>query len=311
MSATKFQNARILGYGLTRASYPNHALPRGDARRSVSQSDLKTIASNPHRWIKGVDDEGTDAMQFGSLVDCMLLTPDAFAKQYAVTPETYRDEKTGIEKPWTFAAGICKAWRDSQPAGVEIIKAADLAGVNEAVANLKADAAIAALLSGAKAQAMVCADYTASNGLVLPVAGLIDIVPASGSKCLADLKTAKDASPDEWKRVVFYRGYHFQAAFYLDLWNAANPDDCRDTFRHIIAENAEPYEVGRRELDAEFIAIGRDQYQHALEAYATCLQTGEWPGADAPGEWTLTQAEPWMLLKSGKGMMRDQFAELQ
>ena len=310
---TKFQNARVLGYGLTRASYPNHVLPRGDARRAVSQSDLKTIMSNPHKWLKGADDEGSDAMEFGSLVDCLLLTPEAYSKTYAMTPAMYIDQKTGVEKPWNFNANICKEWRDTLPAGVNIVSPSDVAEARKTVDNLYADNAIAGLLKGAKHQCLICAEYTAENGVTVPVAALIDIVPAKVSKRLADLKTARDASPDGWNRVVFKLGYHIQGAFYLDIFNAVpeHADDQRDGYRHIIVENEAPYEVGRRELDGEFIAIGRDQYQHALEAYATCLQSGVWPGADAPGEWTKTEAEPWMLLKSGKGMMRDQFAELQ
>ena len=309
---TKFTSARILGYGLTRSSYPNHALPRGDARRSVSQSDLKAIVSNPHKWLKGADDEGSDAMEFGSLVDCLLLTPDAFEATYRTTPETYVDQKTGVEKPWNFNANVCKEWRDTLPDGVNIVSPADVAEARKAVANLRADKAIAALLAGARHQCLIAAEYTADNGVTVPVAALIDIVPAKGNKRLADLKTARDASGGGWNRVVFKLGYHVQGAFYLDIWNSVpdNADDQRDGYIHIIVENETPYEVGRRELDAEFLTIGRDEYRHALNAYAECIAANEWPGYDKPGEFTLTCAEPWMLLRSGKGMMRDQFNEI-
>ena len=305
---SKFTNARIVGSNMTRDRYPNVGLPRGDAKLSISQSDLKIISSNSHKWRFGPEQEDTDATRFGALLDCILLTPEQFAARYAVIPETYHDEKTGAEKPWTFAANICKAWRE-QHEGKDHVKTAEMGDAQRAVEVLKADPDIFALLTGAQCQVLITADFMAENGVIVPVAGLIDVVPAGGP-CLADVKTAADGSAGGWARQVFSRGMHVQAAFYLDLWNAANPDDQRSEFRHIVVENETPFEVGRRLLDAEFITLGRDHYEHALEKYARCLKSGNWPTFDLAGEWTLTSAEPWMLMRQGKEKLRDQYAEL-
>ena len=306
-----FSNAKIIGTGLSRTAYPDGKRERGDPLRSISQSDLQVIIRNPHKWrfTQDGDDEQTEAMKFGSLVDYLLFTPAKFAEDYAVKPETYTDAKTGEVKPWRANAGPCVTWLEEHE-GANVISEKQLVKARKAIKALQADADVAAVLTGAQFQSIIVADYTARNGLVIPVCGLTDIIHPG--LAIADLKTFSDASADGWGRRVFRDMLHFQGAFYLDIYNAT-PDGIKaplTTFLHIAVEPVEPFEIGRRQVSEELLSIGRGQYKQALDLYAECIKSGQWKGYDEPGCWTMADAEPWMMMQTGKAAMRDQFAEL-
>ena len=303
-----FLDAKVIGACCPRSDYPGQDLKRGDPAKPVSQSDLKLIAHNPHKWLHGAqDDDSTVATRFGSLLDCMLLTPHQFQNRYALVPESYHDAKTGELKPWNFNANVCKVWREEQ-AGKECIKGDEFNGASQAVRNLQNDPDISAVLKESSNQVLLTGEYECDNGLVVPVCGLIDVVPTLSA--LADVKTGVDVSSGIWPRTVFQRGYHVQAAFYLDLFNAAKLGPKRETFLHICIESAEPFEVGRRVFDSEFIKIGRAKYKAALEIYSRCIKENSWPSYDEPGAWTPIEAEAWMVMKDGKALLKDQWEQL-
>jgi len=101
-------------------------------------------------------------------------------------------------------------------------------------------------------------------------------------------------------------GYHYQGAIYLDAYNAACPDDERNTFYHVVSESEPPYEPAKRFMSEEFVAAGRMQYQRDLALYCQCLVNNVWPGYDCEAEakivltggWHITEPEPWMLQPS-------------
>ena len=71
-------------------------------------------------------------------------------------------------------------------------------------------------------------------------------------------------------------GYHGQAAFYLDLWNAATGEK-RDRFAFLVQQSEAPFEIALVELGQLDIDAGRRWYQQAIAKYAICLQSDEWP----------------------------------
>jgi exodeoxyribonuclease VIII len=133
----------------------------------------------------------------------------------------------------------------------------------------------------------------AETGIVVPVKILVDLAPRPETFmwgcCLGDLKTCQNAGKS-WARKVFELSYHVQAAFYLDVWEAATGEK-RTEFFHVVQESFPPWEPARKILSAEFIELGRWRYQEALNRYAKCLSAGEWPGYGQD----IVQPEPWML----------------
>jgi len=303
-----FQNAKIVGIGVNSDAYHSQPIEnRGSKDFVMSPSSLKLFSECPSRWKSGYQPPESDAKDFGSLLDCLLLTPDQFESRYAVKPLTYpADGKKGeptTEKPWNGNSTWCKEWVESQ-GNKAVISKTELDNAKTAVKRLMSDETIAELLATSKTQVHVKGEWhDKATGLVIPIQCLIDIVPNGDSpfqKSLCDLKTTRNAGQSQFARWCFTAGYHIQAALDIDLFMAAvnpNKDESgqdRNTWLFIVQENYPPFEIGRRMLSQDFTAIGRATYQHALGRYAKCLKTGLWPPYDAPDEFSLIVPLPFM-----------------
>lgn len=110
----------------------------------------------------------------------------------------------------------------------------------------------------------------------------------------ADLKTTTDASARGFLRHVVDYGYFVQEAWYRDVHKFAT-GNALERFRFIAVETSGPYQVAVHTLDDLFVAIGTDLARIARETYATCRQTGVWPGISGeilgPPNWMLYQHE--------------------
>ncbi len=303
-----FQNAKIVGCGVDSNDYHRQivGVERGNPAFVMSRGELVTLAQCPHKWLLGFEHKDTDASDWGSLMDCWVLDPNRFKNKYAVAPATYLADgrKKGdpqIEKPWNRNATFCKEWEEAQGDKV-IIKAAELAESQTAIKALHSDPEISQVILGSEHQVMVVAEYQdRETDIVVPVKILIDIKPLESSgyqKQLFDFKTSVSADPARWPRLVFERGYHVQAAFYLDIYVAATGED-RLEFGHIVQENSAPWETSRMVLSQEFLNMGREAYIHALKKYCQCLKTNEWPSYPQSHlnirGWNYCDPEAWMI----------------
>jgi hypothetical protein len=302
-------------FGADPRSY--HALgsefKRGDKRYIMSRGNLRRFAANPWKWRQGGEAEVTSAMAWGSLEDCLLLTPDLFSSNYEVCPATYpatakKADAPTEHKPWNWNATYCQDWRAKVMSdGKEPVTRDELDEARIACARLLEDEHIASVLACSKRQVQVVVEYhDKDTGLVIPFKAMPDLLPEPGSaweRFIPDLKTTKDASPDTWDRKVFAEGYHIQAGSYIDAVNAATGRNY-DSFLHIVQESSPPYAVGRRMLSEDFLTIGRDFYRRALKEYCQCLATGKFGGYDDRDDnsanpildgWRLTSPSAWMV----------------
>lgn len=280
-------------------SRQHEGVKRGHPDYVMTGGALREFDRCPHRWINGYREDATTFTEWGSLVDCLAMSPDEFKKRFIVVPETYQNEK-GEEREWNFNANVCKAWRRAN-AGKQEVKTGLLGDAQWAATLLQKDEHIGPILKASRKQVMITGFYDdKETGLRIPLKCLIDLVPPSDF--LADLKTCTNAEKRAWARHVHQFGYHEQSARHLDLWNAAH-NDTRQEFRHYIQESFEPFEIGKRILDPGFISIGRDSYVRALKRYALCLKDNEWPGYDSKthnGDIVIdghlvTSPEAWMV----------------
>lgn len=287
-----FHNGKIVGANIAPDSYRTQLVERGDPKFVMGSHALAEFARCPHRWFAGYESDDTKQTEWGSLVDCLALTPQRFAEDFAVAPETYPDAKTKEPKPWNWNANFCKEWREDHK-GKQIIKSETYQQAQNAVKILYGKPETREVLECSERQVMAIAEYAdPDTGVVIPCKILIDLLPMLGTplwqSCLGDLKTANSVLG--WPRKVWDMNYHLQAAFYLDVYAAASGEP-RTEFVHVIQESFPPWEPARKVLSAEFIEIGRWKYQSALREYAKCLKIGEWPGYR--GE--ITEPEPWMI----------------
>jgi len=216
--------------------------------------------------------EPSAAMMFGKAFHWLILTPGAPCP-FKVMPEGQngrtKEGKAFIES--TLAAGLDVLTTDQERRLVLTDKA------------LSTHSLAHSALADGKPEVSVFAPF--SLGGTVTRKGRMDFV--STGAAIVDLKTAADCSPncvgkpDEFSKQLFSLDYDMQAAYYLDLWNAAQPDDPKTDFVFIVFDWDEEVEmVGIRVLrcDETVIKSGRDKYIEALAKWIECESSGHWPG---------------------------------
>ena len=300
----QFRNCR--NHGTVKPGVYHVEQAPGDPALVMSRSQLIEFARCPHRWRAGYKNEGSKSKDFGSLIDCLVLTPQFFDSTFTIRPDEYPSEEGSktkgfntVMKPWSGNSTWCKEWlalnQDNQ-----VVKSGDVEAMRVLADRLGND--FFDILAGSDRQVMLTADWTDdTTGAVVPIKCLIDLVPQrQHRKSLFDFKTMACAHPVVQAKKFFEFGYHVQAALELDMWNATHPNDPREDFRLFGVENVSPYEPFRALLSEEFIVLGRSVYQRALHQYAQCLRTNAWPGYDALTQrnfmgWPVVEPAPWMM----------------
>ena len=76
----------------------------------LSKSALwEFFKGSPYKWQNHPKQfKSTDAMKWGSLVDCLTTSPEDFDSQFIIRPDTYTDTKDKV-KPWNGNSNSCKA----------------------------------------------------------------------------------------------------------------------------------------------------------------------------------------------------------
>lgn len=296
------KNCKIIGVGVDDQTYHDAPENRGERDYVVSSSRLRGVfAKSPRAWKNGWSMPKSEAMTYGSLFDCLVLTPELFASRYVVRPDYYEIKVKGESerKPWNNNAAQCREWNIAQKAsGLKPISQNQLDEANEAVKRLLSDDAIAAFINGSEKQVWCKGEWhDDATGLVVPVQCLIDlverVVPLTVQK-IGDLKTTTNASPLPWARFARSVGYDVQAAWNLDLFNAASGREI-DRFEFVLSESYHPYETGRRIAidprsgdpqadEGSAIVSGRRAYHRMMADYCQCLKRNYWPGYDDTDE---------------------------
>lgn len=302
-----FVKAKILGVNIAPEVYHKpQENPRGTHEHKMSPSSIRAFGSCARKWRDGFELEDSDAKDWGNLIDTLVLTPQFFKDRYAVHPDTYYDEKSGEDKKWNWNSKVCKEWRDEHE-DMEHLSKEDHLEASNAVVKLRDDPAIANFLDVSEKQVMVEGFWQdKQTGLTIPVRCLIDLVPKGDSEygnAAGDLKTTRNAALSPFQRDTFKNGYHIQAAFDLDLLNAAT-GQTRKEWRLVLLENVPPFQTGKRLMtdneqdSANFIELGRHMYRRLLNNYCVCLATGVWPSYDDHDEaiegWSPLRADSWM-----------------
>lgn len=322
----RFINSKLIGSQVDAAEYHGQKIPRGMQAYPMSPSALKLFGHCPNRWLHGYQPPESEAKDWGSLLDCLVLTPELFSARYVVPPLTYTETRMKCPKCesltdskkcakckcdriesevsllWSPQALKCQEWKNRQiEQGLEVISQQDLDDAKAARERLLSDDVIKAFLDASDKQVLVEAQWQDDEtGLTIPVRCLMDLVPRADTefaKCLGDLKSSFTAALTPFARNVHKLGYHVQAAFDLDMFVAATGED-RNTWCFIIQESFPPWQSGKRILSQDFLELGRTEYKRLMRLYCQCLKTGFWPGYDDHDEavqsWSLVAPEPWM-----------------
>jgi hypothetical protein len=251
-------NAQI-EHNLGKAYYLRTATPR-NLTAPVSKSLLWDFNESPYKWRHSSGREVTKAMDLGTLIHSAILEPEtALTDIAAVSP--FPD----------FRTKAAQEWRDDQrEMGRMIATDADIRTASGCEQVFSEDYA-QRFGVGYKSEVAVFAEIGATQ-----IKGMIDLVPDS-LDLLVDLKTtARIGSLREIANTIITRGYHWQAALYLDLWNAASGEN-RNRFVFCFIEVTEPYETAWVEVSRELIEAGRAGYMNALAKWQSCIAIDVWP----------------------------------
>jgi hypothetical protein len=234
-------------------------------KNPVSKSMLWDFYKSPFKWFFGYEEKQiTPAMEFGSAVHSAALTPEAFRKDYACSPfDSWRTKESQEYK------------KDAESNGITILKDSDFFRAIETAEAVMSDFEMP---KKGEYSAEVAVFGKIGNTLVK---GMLDIVPHD-DKTLYDIKTtANIESLDDLQKTILNRGYHWQAALYLDLWNAAT-GETRDQFVFAFVETSSPHETAFVLLSKEFLDLGRfggyksPGYMQALITYERCVEEDNW-----------------------------------
>lgn len=227
---------------------------------AISQSDLKAIGQNAHKWHLRVRKEETPSMRYGRLVHTALFLPEVWENNFQVF-EGDRRTKTGKEE-YEILLETCKP--------EYILKADEYYSVRACKLEIESHPEFKKLQK-AKWINEVSIFWQQDD---IELKSRLDSFSLEIGTIL-DLKLTNNASKWFFKNTIVKFGYHIQAAFYLD--SLASCGINADTFVFITVENSEPFAIGIYQLHRDAIEYGRKEYQRLLNLYKEYSAENFWP----------------------------------
>lgn len=233
--------------------------------KAYSQSDLKLLLKSDiffHNRDKLRKE--TDEMRFGTAVHKAIENPVEFKNSYGVLPEFWGMTKDG--KPSTQSADArakkAKYLEDNKDKiFIEQSEMDDLTGMLNQVSNSRI---CQSLLSGGTPEHTVLWEHR-GHKLKSRLDYYFDSHPDFG-RCVVEIKTTKDASPNGFSRRVFNLGYDFQCEFYRQSVKA-------DRVFIIAIETVFPYAIGVYDM-CQWEDSGKRQIELAFDKLDDYLQKG-------------------------------------
>jgi len=240
--------------------YPGISNRDYHADAALGSTSLKTLATKTpaHYQFDKAHPKSSDAFDLGTVAHSLILEGD----------------RSGVEV-WDFPAWTTKAAKDAREetraAGLIPMLTKEWAQVVAMRDAVMAHPIARTLFTGHKAEQSV---FWEEGGLMLKCRP-----DAWKPGLLIDLKTARDANPNEFGKVAHSFGYHQSAAHYIDGVKAATGEEL--PFHFVLVEKTDPYLVSVVELDWEAVNIGRALNERAKRIYRECVESNTWPGYPA------------------------------
>jgi len=209
----------------------------------------------------------TPAMQLGDAIHACILEPDRFEGEYAKGLEVDKRSKANKE-----------AWAAHQEenAGKTLLSVKDFERCEQMRARAVGGHADVAHLLGAEGATEVCMVWVDKRTNLACKARVDKFTTYGDWPVLVDLKSCQDASGWKFSRDCHTFGYALQAAHYLDGAHTLSPRDRQ--FLFIAIEKDAPWAAQIHELGQDSLRTGELARRRALRRWATCLETGEFPG---------------------------------
>jgi len=229
----------------------------------IGSSSLRKYKDSPLHFI-AEPLQKTDALDFGTIYHTFMLEPDLFKKSYFVLDPNQRPEPLK-----TFGSTANKKWKAEIEEKYPFIVSFDqIRELEQMKKQLFKNFYIQYLFKTGEAE---LSHYTEFQGVKVKVRP-----DWKSDKYLIDLKTTKNASKKGFIKSATEYEYYTQAAFYLDVIESI--DQKSRQFLFIAQEKHYPYAVNIFRASAQFLAIGRYEYEILLEQHEYCLENGIYEG---------------------------------
>lgn len=248
---------------------------------AISRSELWKLydrnGGTPEKflWEKSHPKQPTKEMLFGQVAHKLLLQPEDFDTEFAVSPNVdgrTREGKAAIAEFNATLGDRAAIDADSYAKAVSMVEAA------------KAFPFFNLLFSGEHETPIFWIDPDTNEPCKcrLDTNGVAD-----GRPFIADYKTCSNASNDAFRKSAVDHGYYLQAAMYLEGFCQHNygksvltmiNDDACPPFIFFAQEKDEPFCCNILIADNESILKGYDIYRELIGKYHYCKESGNWYG---------------------------------
>lgn len=234
------------------------------AVEAMSASGAKKMLRSPahYRLMRTEPSEPTAAMVFGTAVHCGVLEPAEFEKRYVLAPSFNKRTNDGKR--------ALAEWLEANVGRIGL-DADEWDRARRCIDAVLAHPAASRLLEGAQRELSL---FWLDGEYKVPCKARYDARNHGG---VIDLKTTKDASPDEFAKQIANLLYHVQGAHYV----SAHEHVLNETpafFAFIAVESEPPHAVACYTLPPVAIQAGRREMDEALARYKAALALGKWPG---------------------------------
>lgn len=277
---------------------------------SISSTGLRKIAleSPWHFWASSdlnpdryPEPEPSDALVLGRAAHALILGDEVFDDAFCFVPKDAPRRPTAPQVAaferdgrWSDAAAPGAAFWiefDARAAGRLLLSEAQVEHIMRMAANLRRNPLAVEMLTGGLTEvSLIWQDPTGVWLKARP-----DVMPDAGAD-FADLKTFQPRSRSIKRAVhqaITDHGYALQMALAIMGAEAVfgiSKDDCV----LVMAQSNAPYTVTPVRLDPECLYWARVQLRHAIDTFARCMESGEWP---MPVEGVLDYSLPGSLLQ--------------
>ena len=247
--------------GISNAEYHG-----GSELSRSTASSLLTTSPQKVRWERENPRPSSSALIMGGCFHSMVLEPECLDVEYAIKPPDI-DGKSPLTKYYKETFAEMQAERpDAQWLKADEWKTC--LGMAEAVLSNPVYTHYASDVE-AIAEGTGYFKYNGADCKVRP-----DLYTSDGT--IIDLKSTQDASEAGFRKSVRSFGYNFQACWYMEAMRALGLP--AKQFIFVCVEKAAPYLTATYTLTVSEIDRQKPRMQKACEIWATCMDTGVWPG---------------------------------
>lgn len=232
-------------------------------KRPLSASSLKQFAKSPKHYVQYLEKpfEKTDALILGSAIDCKVLTPENFEKEFLIYQKFSRRSNADKER---WATMVMEAKDQKRTLITEEMM-------------ITVDRCQEALMDHDQARELI--EHRTKTQIRLswrdrknkiPLIGYADFESkAWDTDFVVDLKTTKSADPNDFVRDALKFGYHIQCAAYLDAYKKTQYRF--PTFVFLAVETSEPFNVSINICDERYVEKALAEYHGILRAFRYCM----------------------------------------